>query len=60
MIQQGDTASRRLSDVSRAHPGDVTLQNLLGQTGVPAPVIDLVAGNPTTDGLFQTLGACAS
>jgi hypothetical protein len=37
-----------------------TLQNILGQTGVPAPVIDLVAGNPTTDGLFQTLGACAS
>ena len=30
VIQQGDTASRRLSDVSRAHPGDVTLQNLLG------------------------------
>ena len=29
MIQQVDTASRRLSDVSRAHPGDVTLQNLL-------------------------------
>jgi rubrerythrin len=31
VIQQGDSsASRRLSDVSRAHPGDVTLQNLLG------------------------------
>jgi rubrerythrin len=30
VIQHGDTASRRLSDVSRAHPGDVTLQNLLG------------------------------
>jgi len=30
VIQQGDTASRRLSDVSRANPGDVTLQNLLG------------------------------
>jgi hypothetical protein len=30
VIQQGEPASRRLSDVSRAHPGDVTLQNLLG------------------------------
>jgi len=30
VIQHGDTVSRRLSDVSRAHPGDVTLQNLLG------------------------------
>ena len=30
MIQHGDSQSRRLSDVSRAHPGDVTLQNLLG------------------------------
>ena len=30
MIQHGDSQSRRLSDVSRAQPGDVTLQNLLG------------------------------
>jgi rubrerythrin len=30
VIQQGDSTSRRLSDVSRAQPGDVTLQNLLG------------------------------
>ena len=30
MIQHGDPASRRLSDVSRSQPGDVTLQNLLG------------------------------
>jgi hypothetical protein len=30
VIQQGEPASRRLSDVSRAQPGDVTLQNLLG------------------------------
>jgi hypothetical protein len=30
VIQQEEPASRRLSDVSRAHPGDVTLQNLLG------------------------------
>jgi hypothetical protein len=30
VIQQGDTTSRRLSDVSRSEPGDVTLQNLLG------------------------------
>jgi rubrerythrin len=30
VIQQGDSTSRRLSDVSRARPGDVTLQNLLG------------------------------
>jgi hypothetical protein len=30
VIQHGDSESRRLSDVSRAQPGDVTLQNLLG------------------------------
>ena len=30
VIQHGDSQSRRLSDVSRAQPGDVTLQNLLG------------------------------
>ena len=30
MIQQGDSTSLRLSDVSRSEPGDVTLQNLLG------------------------------
>jgi hypothetical protein len=30
VIQHGDPASRRLSDVSRSQPGDVTLQNLLG------------------------------
>jgi hypothetical protein len=30
VIQQGDSTSRRLSDVSRSEPGDVTLQNLLG------------------------------
>lgn len=29
-MQQGQPASRRLIDVSRAQPGDVTLQNLLG------------------------------
>jgi hypothetical protein len=30
VIQQRETGFRRLSDVSRANPGDVTLQNLLG------------------------------
>jgi rubrerythrin len=30
VIQHGDSQSKRLSDVSRAQPGDVTLQNLLG------------------------------
>src|SRR5687768_13299203 len=30
VIQHGDSQSRRLSDVSRSQPGDVTLQNLLG------------------------------
>src|SRR3954470_12547636 len=30
VIQHGDSQSRRLSDVSRTEPGDVTLQNLLG------------------------------
>ena len=47
----------------RASMGGVscgTLQSILGTTGVPSNVIDLVAGNPTTDGLLQTLGACAS
>jgi phospholipid/cholesterol/gamma-HCH transport system substrate-binding protein len=47
----------------RASMGGVscgTLQNVLGQTGVPAPVVGLIAGTPTVDGLFQTLGACAS
>ena len=37
-----------------------TLQSVLGQTGVPEPVVGLIAGTPTVDGLFQTLGACAS
>jgi phospholipid/cholesterol/gamma-HCH transport system substrate-binding protein len=37
-----------------------TLQGILGTTGVPNAVIDLVAGNPTSDGLLQTLGACGS
>jgi hypothetical protein len=37
-----------------------TLQNVLGQTGVPSPIVGLIAGTPTVDGLFQTLGACAS
>ena len=47
----------------RASMGGVscgTLQNVLGQTGVPDPVVGLIAGTPTVDGLFQTLGACAS
>ena len=30
VIQPSDKASRRLSDVGRARPGDVTLQNILG------------------------------
>lgn len=47
----------------RASMGGVscgTLQSVLGQTGVPEPVIGLIAGTPTVDGIFQTLGACAS
>ena len=34
--------------------------NLLGQTGVPEPVVDLIAGQDSvTNGILQQLGACA-
>jgi hypothetical protein len=52
VIQHGDTsASRRLSDVSRAHPGDVTLQNLIGVLAVKLdscrrlPILEYEAGS---------------
>jgi len=48
----------------RASMGGVScgmLASLLGQTGVPDPVVELIAGQgTTTDGIFQALGACAS
>ena len=64
MIQRGDSASRRLSDVSRPEPGDVTLQNLLGvlagklDTCRRLPVFAFEAaheGHPTSAQAFRDL-----
>jgi hypothetical protein len=52
VIQQDERAAlRRLSDVSRAHPGDMTLQNLLGVLSAKLdscrrlPIFEYEAGN---------------
>jgi len=64
-MQQRENASRRLSDVSRAHPGDATLQNLLGlvvaklDTCRRLPIFEYEAGSEGNDQCASAFRALA-